>query len=95
MADPAPSVTLELPSILRPVAGWRRLEVRGRTIAEALDAAFERSPALRHHLLRETGALRPHILCILNTTCLPREQVMATALGDGDEILIHQAISGG
>lgn len=88
------TVTLELPSILRAVAGWRRIELQGRTIGEALEAAFDKTPALRHHLL-DSGELRPHILCILNDGTVPRDQVRSTALADGDEILIHQAISGG
>lgn len=91
----AAAVTLELPSILRAVSGWRRVELRGRTIGEALEAAFEKTPALRHHLTLDSGELRPHILCILNEATVPRDQVRATALSDGDEILIHQAISGG
>lgn len=92
---PAPRVSLELPSILRAVTGWRRLEVHGRTIGEALEAAFERTPALRHHLTLDSGELRPHILCILNNATLPRKALRSTPLEDGDEVLIHQAISGG
>jgi sulfur carrier protein ThiS len=95
MTDPIPSVTLELPSILEPVAGRRRFEVRSRTIAGALEAAFEATPALRHHLLDDTGRLRPHILCVVNKVTIQRAKVMETSLDDGDEILIHQAISGG
>lgn len=92
----APQVSVELPSILRTVAGWQRIEVGGRTIGEALEAAFERTPALRYHLMLESGeALRPHILCILNDATVPRAEALGTAVKSGDEILIHQAISGG
>ncbi len=90
-----PSVTLELPSLLTAVAGRHRFDLTGRTIREALEAAFAEAPALRHHLLQDSGELRPHILCILNDACLPRRDVMTTELRDGDGILIHQAISGG
>ncbi|MBZ0267835.1 MoaD/ThiS family protein [bacterium] len=89
-----PVVSLELPSTLGPVAGWRRLEVTGRTIGEALEVAFEKTPVLRHHLI-DAGQLRPHILCILNDAVLPRGKQLAAPVNDGDEILIHQAISGG
>lgn len=92
---PTPSVNLELPSILRTVAGWKRLEVSGRTIGEALEAAFDRTPVLRHHLTLDSGELRPHVLCVLNNATLPREGLLTTPLAEGDEILIHQAISGG
>jgi len=95
MAGRRPTVTVELPSILQPVAGFRRLEVAGATIGEALEVAFERAPALRHHLLQDAGGIRPHVLCILNGTNLPRGDALSTSVSEGDEILIHQAISGG
>ena len=94
-SDATPRASLELPSVLRAVAGWTRLEVRGRTIGEALEAAFEKTPILRHHMTLDSGDLRPHVLCIRNGIVVPREGVRATELADGDEILIHQAISGG
>jgi len=91
----APTVHLELPSLLRPVAGWRRLACEGRTIGEALEFAFGKTPVLRHHLLLDTGELRPHVLCILDGVVVPRGNLLATPLTEGAEILIHQAISGG
>ena len=45
--------------------------------------------------LLESGALRPHVLCILNGESLQRDEVARTRLTEGDEIWIHQAISGG
>jgi sulfur carrier protein ThiS len=93
-APVAPLVSIELPSVLRLVTGWRRLECRGHTIGEALEAAFEKTPVLRHHMI-DKGELRPHVLCILNGDVLPRGKQLATPVNDGDEILIHQAISGG
>ena len=93
--DAAPAVSVELPSILLPVAGWKRLACSGHTIGEALDAAFRESPALRHHLMLDSGELRPHILCVLNDVTVPRDELRSTPVRAGDEILIHQAISGG
>jgi sulfur carrier protein ThiS len=93
--DAAATVHLELPSILRTVAGWRSVELRGRTIGEVLEAAFDRTPVLRHHLTLDSGELRPHILCVLNDEPVPRDRVRSTPIADGDRILIHQAISGG
>ncbi|GJM44221.1 MAG: hypothetical protein DHS20C21_10630 [Gemmatimonadota bacterium] len=94
-AGSPPIVTLELPTLLRTVAGWRRVTLGGRTIGEALEAAFEKAPALRHHLTEDSGELRPHILCMLNDAVVPRTGLRSTPLESGDEILIHQAISGG
>ena len=95
MATTAPEVRFALPTVLEAVVGRRRFPVRGRTVGEALEAAFERYPNLRHHLCLESGEMRPHVLCVLNGDCLDRSEVLETGLNSGDEILIHQAISGG
>ena len=95
MTERAPTVDLQLPLVLEPVVGRGRLQVRGHHIAEALEAAFAEAPVLRHHLTVESGELRPHILCILNGVNVNREKIHSTTLSEGDEILIHQAISGG
>jgi sulfur carrier protein ThiS len=88
-------VLLRLPAVLKLVIGRDRLHVRGTTLPEAIEDAFEQVPLLRHHLTLKSGGLRPHILCLLNGESVPRDQIEATALSEGDEILIHQAISGG
>ena len=91
----APRVELRLPAVLKVVVGEDRVTVRGRTLPEALEAAYEALPRLRHHIAHESGELRPHVLCILNGESVPRDDVPTTKLADGDEIWIHQAISGG
>ena len=95
MTNRIPRVEFRFPAVLKMVVGTDRVRVRGRTIHEALDAAYTELPQLRHHLTLETGGLRPHVLCILNGESVLREEVADTRLADGDEILIHQAISGG
>ena len=90
-----PSVEVRLPTVLQIAAGKKSIAARGRTIADALRSAFEQVPQLERHLLLSSGELRPHILCVVNGTCLLRDEVGDFALSDGDEILIHQAISGG
>ncbi|MEM7264103.1 MAG: MoaD/ThiS family protein [Planctomycetota bacterium] len=93
MAKPA-RAELILPIVLEPVTGRERLEVRGRNVAEALESAFEQVPLLRHHLTEE-GKLRAHVLCLHNGSNLDRDQLKKVAISDGDELVIHQAISGG
>lgn len=89
------TVTLRLPSVLKPAVGADRVRVTGRTVGEALDAACAALPNLRQHILLANGELRPHVLCLVNGECLLRDGYADRALADGDEILIHQAISGG
>ena len=95
MARP-PRVSLRLPTVLATVVGFDRVDARGGTLLELLEAAFELQPRLRHHLMHEgSDELRPHVLCLVNGESVPRDEVTSTALADGDEVWIHQAISGG
>ena len=91
----APLVELRLPSVLKVAVGTDRVKVRGGSLPEALEAAFVELPLLRHHLTLDSGELRPHVLCIVNGESVLREDIPGTTLQAGDEILIHQAISGG
>ena len=91
----APAVTLELPAVLEPIAGCTRLKVNGASIPEALESAFAQVPVLRQHLVLEDGELRPHILCLVNGVTVQRAMIADAQLSAGDEIMIHQAISGG
>ena len=89
------SVTVRLPSVLQVAVGSSEVRVAGRTVGEALDAACAALPNLRQHILLANGDLRPHVLCLLNGESLLRREFAAQPIERGDEILIHQAISGG
>ncbi|MHC4940043.1 MAG: MoaD/ThiS family protein [Planctomycetota bacterium] len=91
----APRIEIRLPSVLKVMVGRDHVRVRGRTLPDALAAAFEELPQLRYHLTLDSGELRPHVLCIVNGESVLRDEVATTALADGDEVWIHQAISGG
>ncbi|MEM7167383.1 MAG: MoaD/ThiS family protein [Planctomycetota bacterium] len=95
MTGTAPRVKLQLPRVLEPAVGRVRMELTGCTITEALQCAFAQLPSLQHHLMLESGELRPHILCLVNDSLIDRKEHATKQLADGDEILIHQAISGG
>ena len=83
--------TLVLPRILQESVGTTTLQVEGRTLRDALEDAYRRLPALRHHLCEESGRFRAHILCFLRNEQKP----LSSTLEEGDEISIYQAISGG
>ena len=95
MTRPAPQVELRLPTVLKVMCGTDRVTVRGGTLPEMLDAAFAELPQLKHHLTLEDGGLRPHVLLLLNGVSVLRQEIATTRLADGDEVRIHQAISGG
>jgi len=90
------SVTIELPAMLRRVAGVPgSIALEADSLDGALRALTERHPALDVHLFDETGGLRQHVLCFhnrTNTRWLPSADV---ALAAGDTITILQAVSGG
>ena len=95
MSDEQPSVSIRLPSFLKVMVGTDRVRVRAGCVAEALEAAYAATPALRHHLAQDSGELRPHVLCLLNGEHVPRDALATTVLTEGDEIAIWQAITGG
>jgi len=91
-----PQATLELPTMVANVLGGvRRVDVEGATLLDALEDAFAKHPALRVHLLDESGALRRHVLCFLNDENTRWSDGMDRRLRHGDRITILQAVSGG
>lgn len=88
------TAAVRLPRLLEPAVGdLRRVNVEGGTFRQALDDLFRQHPTLRVHLLDEQGFLRPHVLCFHNGE--PNRDLIDSALGDGDEIVFLQAVSGG
>jgi sulfur-carrier protein len=82
-----------IPSPLRSYTADRhQVDAEGSTLAEVL-ADLDRSyPGIRFRIIDEQDAIRRHIRIWVN-----REQVrtIGTPLRDSDEVLIHQALSGG
>lgn len=95
MAANGVEVTLVLPRVLSDVLGVGRMRLRASTLAEALEEAYRRHPALRFHLCEDSGAFREHVLCFHNETSTRELGTLAVRLRDGDEITILQALSGG
>jgi molybdopterin converting factor small subunit len=90
-----PWVTVVLPRMLADVLGEETLRVQAATVAQAMEAAYARLPALRHHLCEEDGEFRTHVLCVHNGVATRETGSLKGRTKDGDEIRILQAISGG
>lgn len=86
------TATLHLPRVLANVAKAELVyQVEGKTLKGALEDLFEKEPRLRGHLLDESGNLRPHVSMFVG-----RDQAdLDTAVVDGVEIRVLQAVSGG
>jgi molybdopterin converting factor small subunit len=88
--------TVRLPEFLRRFAGGERSHaVNGATVGEVLRDVVRLHPELGVRLLDRGGTMFAHLVAFRNGSSLPREGLMATALGDGDVIEIHAAASGG
>lgn len=82
-----------IPQPLLSYTGQRKeVEATGATLAELLLDLDRQFPGIRFRMVNEQDAIRPHMKLFVN-----RVQVRAldTALADGDEVHIFQALSGG
>jgi molybdopterin converting factor small subunit len=68
------------------------VDVDGTTVAEVFAALDRRYPGLRFRVVDERGALRRHMKVFVNEESV---RDLGTALADGDEVTIMQALSGG
>jgi molybdopterin converting factor small subunit len=89
-----------VPSVTFTKAMQRHVEapaasVDGATVRAVLDAYFGERPAVRSYVLDEQGGLRKHITVFLNGDQIADRAGMSDPVGDGDEIHVMQALSGG
>jgi molybdopterin converting factor small subunit len=82
-------------SIPTPLLSYTRapeVQARGATVAELLRDLDRRYPGIRFRMIDEQDAIRPHVKIFVN-----RERIaqLDEPLGDGDEVQILQALSGG
>lgn len=69
--------------------------VEGGSVRSALDAYFARHPQVRSYVLDEQGALRHHVVVFVGSIQVRDRTQLADPVGDGDEIWVMQALSGG
>ena len=70
-------------------------QVHGKTVREALEAAFAGNPRLRGYLLDDQGALRRHIVVFVGGQAVVDRTALSDAVPEGAEIEVLQALSGG
>jgi molybdopterin converting factor small subunit len=87
-----------LPGPLRPYADGQvrvALAAGPRTLGETLSLLFERHPRLRDHILTEQGELRPHVNLFVGRENARLVGGLAAPVGEGAEVHVLPAISGG
>ena len=90
------SVTILLPSVLRPAAqGEIEIQVEAGTVGEALARLVERHEGVKKHLFQDDGALRGFVNVYLNDRDIRELAREASPLQPGDEIIIVPSIAGG
>lgn len=89
-------VTIVLPSLLTDVVGGGgEIEVEGDDLVDAMNALFDKTPALRRLVFDESSWFREHVLCFVNDKNSRWSNDRRIPLRDGDCITIMQAVSGG
>jgi molybdopterin synthase sulfur carrier subunit len=88
--------TVHLPAALKDHAGGnRRVAVAGPTVAVVLAALGEAHPGVGQRVLDDRGDLRRHVNVFVNGESIRYLDGIDTPVGDGDEVWILPAVSGG
>lgn len=92
-----PTVKVRIPTALRSYASGRSvLEIEhAPTVREAIGKLVAAEPALAAHLTDEKGALRSFVNVYLNNEDVRALGNGATALKDGDVLVIVPSVAGG
>jgi MoaD family protein len=87
---------IHIPTPLRQyVAKQSTVEVKGKTVGEAMSSLLAEHPELRRHLYTEDGKLRAFVNLYVNDEDIRYLQKEETAVKEGDNISIVPSIAGG
>jgi len=90
------AVKVLIPTPLRPFAGKRdTIELKARTVGEALGSLTAEFTELRKHLYTDDGRIRSFVNVYLNDEDIRFLEKENTPLKDGDTISIVPSIAGG
>ncbi|MEL6670894.1 MAG: MoaD/ThiS family protein [Bacteroidota bacterium] len=67
----------------------------GETVAEVVQALNEKYPGLADYLVDEQGRLRKHVNIFIGNVLIKDKVNLKDKVGQGDEVFIMQALSGG
>jgi sulfur-carrier protein len=90
------TVTVKIPTQLRAATGGdATVELSGATVAEVLDALYERHEELRSRIADDGGGLRRFVNVYVDGEDIRFLDGLGTPVSDGDEITILPALAGG
>lgn len=70
-------------------------EVPGSTVREIVDELERRHPGFASYVLDDTGKLRRHVNIFVGEEPIRDRAGLGDAVGEGDQVFILQALSGG
>jgi molybdopterin converting factor small subunit len=70
-------------------------DVRGATVAQALEAVFAEAPQVREYVLDEHGHVRKHVAIYIDGHRIVDRERLTDAVGPASEVYVLQALSGG
>ena len=91
-------VVFHIPGYLRQFTeGQKRVpvDVPRRVVRDALDCLSRKYPGVRDRVLTERGELRPHVNIFVATESIRYTGGLDTPIGEGEEVTIVPAVSGG
>jgi sulfur-carrier protein len=71
------------------------VEVEGRTVREALNAAFAGNDRARSYVLDDQASLRKHMVVFVNGNRIADRVHLSDEVPDGGEVYVLQSLSGG
>ena len=92
------SISVILPRALYPYArgsSTLQLDDRCSSVADALDVVGRRWPGVLDRVMTEQGEVREHVNIFVGEESIRFADGLATAVEDGDTIMIVAAVSGG
>lgn len=82
------------PNLLRHVES-PSARVEGATVREVMEMYFRANPRVRGYVLDDQGAVRKHAAIFVNQEPIHDRTGLSDPIGEGDEIFVVQALSGG
>jgi molybdopterin synthase sulfur carrier subunit len=86
---------VSFPQVLQRHVACPPVDVEGRTVHEALAAAFQVYPGVRSYLFDDTGMLRQHVTVFVDGAVVRDRATLAQRVEPTSRIDVLQALSGG
>ena len=83
------------PHLTRFFPGLVPMHLEADSVAQLIVALDEQHPGIAAYLVDERGALRPHVNVFVDEEMVTDRLHLSDALGEGSQVFILQALSGG